>query len=307
MNLLEEDSNDETRNWYIKTYNNLVKTRREMRGWKKARNYREYSDYLEKHHIIPKCMGGKNEEDNYVLFTYREHIIAHHLLHRIFPENHKLALAYLGMIYMNPNRKVGKGVYKIVNGKEVPYTTRDLEEIRKLVAEKNRIEKTGVKYSDEVKRKLSEMRMGHEVKETTRQKISEARVGMEFTEEHKKNISKTHKGKTLSEDIKKKVSINSVTRREIIGPNGETYESIKTCAKSLNMSYQKLQIELRKGPYKGYRYKSQISSPAHKVLDTNTGIEYKSLVQCAKALGRDKKTIKNWIEKHPEKGFKYID
>lgn len=29
MNLLEEDSNDETRNWYIKTYNNLVKTRRE--------------------------------------------------------------------------------------------------------------------------------------------------------------------------------------------------------------------------------------------------------------------------------------
>lgn len=59
MNLLEEDSNDETRNWYIKTYNNLVKTRREMRGWKKARNYREYSDYLEKHHIIPKCMGGK--------------------------------------------------------------------------------------------------------------------------------------------------------------------------------------------------------------------------------------------------------
>lgn len=306
MNLLEEDPNDETRNWYIKTYNNLVKTRREMRGWKKARNYREYSDYLEKHHIIPKCMGGKNEEDNYVLFTYREHIIAHHLLHRIFPENHKLALAYLGMIYMNPNRKVGKGVYKIVNGKEVPYTTRDLEEIRKLVAEKNRIEKTGVKYSDEVKRKLSEMRMGHEVKETTRQKISEARVGMEFTEEHKKNISKSHKGMKLSEETKKKVSENSVTKREILGPNGETYDSIKNCAKALGITVDALYHKLWNHPEEGYKFKSD-KSISHKVLDTNTGIEYKSLVQCAKALGRDKKTIKNWIEKHPEKGFKYID
>lgn len=310
MNQLEEDLNDKTRNWYIKTYNSLVKTRRELRGWKKKRGYRKNSDYLEVHHIIPKCMGGKNEEDNYVLFTYREHIIAHHLLYRIFPENSGLALAYMGMIYMNPNRKVGKGIYKIVNGKEVPYTTRDLEEIRKKVAERNTLLKTGVKYSEETKKKLSEMRMGHEVKESTRKAISEARVGIVFTEEHKKNISESHRGKTLSEETRKKVSENSITKRRIIGPNGEIYDSVRDCASKLEITIGAMYHKLRKHPEEGYKYESNLEyreDVSNKVLDTNTRIEYNSLTQCAKALGRDKKTIRNWIEKHPEKGFKFID
>jgi hypothetical protein len=40
--------------------------------------------YYERHHIIPKHMGGGNDKDNLVLLTFREHIIAHYLLWRIY-------------------------------------------------------------------------------------------------------------------------------------------------------------------------------------------------------------------------------
>lgn len=36
--------------------------------------------YTEKHHIIPKCLGGSNKKDNLVILTAREHFICHWLL-----------------------------------------------------------------------------------------------------------------------------------------------------------------------------------------------------------------------------------
>lgn len=36
--------------------------------------------YTEKHHIIPKCLGGLNDKTNLVNLTGREHFICHHLL-----------------------------------------------------------------------------------------------------------------------------------------------------------------------------------------------------------------------------------
>lgn len=320
MKLLEEDIKNVNRNWHIKTYNSLVESRR-SRGIRK-----KSGDGYNKHHIIPKCMGGKDEEDNFVLLTFREHIIAHHLLHRIFPESSELSYAYLRMIQSSKSDRK-ENTYKEINGKRISYNTRELEKLklnsieylrkintgRKLSPEqieKIRKAKTGVKYSEEVKKKLSEMRIGHEVRESTREKISVARVGMEFTKDHKKNISESHKGKKLSEETKKKVSDNSVTKRKILGPNGEIYDSVRNCAKALNITIGAMYHKLNHHPEEGYKYESERNyreAVSRKVLDTNTGIKYDSLNQCGKALSRDPKTIKNWIEKHPEKGFKYID
>jgi hypothetical protein len=38
------------------------------------------TEYCEKHHIIPKSLGGDNSKDNLVELTYREHFIRHMLL-----------------------------------------------------------------------------------------------------------------------------------------------------------------------------------------------------------------------------------
>lgn len=48
------------------------------------------------HHILPRSMGGTDEDENLVKLTYREHFIAHLLLSRAYPNNigYKLACVY---------------------------------------------------------------------------------------------------------------------------------------------------------------------------------------------------------------------
>ena len=42
----------------------------------------------EKHHIIPKCCGGSNDESNLVMLTCRQHFIAHRLLVRVYKDTY---------------------------------------------------------------------------------------------------------------------------------------------------------------------------------------------------------------------------
>ena len=49
--------------------------------------------YTESHHIIPKCMLGTDNKDNLVELTPEEHYLAHQLLVKIYPANHKLVYA----------------------------------------------------------------------------------------------------------------------------------------------------------------------------------------------------------------------
>jgi hypothetical protein len=62
---------------------------------------RKVEGYKEKHHIIPKCMGGSNQRENLVELTAREHFICHWLLCRIYPENKKLGHAFWFMSKQN--------------------------------------------------------------------------------------------------------------------------------------------------------------------------------------------------------------
>ena len=72
---------------YQKHYDNLVN---------RARN-RSVLQYTEKHHIVPRCMGGTDEESNLVKLTPEEHFVAHQLLVKLFPNNQKLIYAAVVM------------------------------------------------------------------------------------------------------------------------------------------------------------------------------------------------------------------
>lgn len=61
------------------------------------------NSYGERHHVIPKCVGGNDLEDNIVKLTYREHFICHWLLIKIYPENKKLLYAFTFMAYGKRN------------------------------------------------------------------------------------------------------------------------------------------------------------------------------------------------------------
>ena len=80
---------------YKKIYDNLIS---------KGRN-RVLNCYVERHHIIPKCMGGTDDEENLVELTPEEHYVAHQLLVKIYPKNKALINAAMMMI---PNRPTNK-------------------------------------------------------------------------------------------------------------------------------------------------------------------------------------------------------
>ena len=61
--------------------------------------------YYEGHHIIPRCVGGNDDEKNIVLLTAREHFICHKLLTYIYPNNRKIILAFHMLVHM-PNFKI---------------------------------------------------------------------------------------------------------------------------------------------------------------------------------------------------------
>ena len=58
---------------YQKIYNKLIN---------RAKN-RNIMGYVEKHHIIPKCLGGEDCKTNLVNLTPEEHYLAHQLLVKI--------------------------------------------------------------------------------------------------------------------------------------------------------------------------------------------------------------------------------
>lgn len=73
---------------YKKIYDQLVEKCR-VRGLNRG----SVDYYTEIHHILPKCLGGSDEEYNLVMFTAKEHYIAHLLLTKIYPDCHGLYYA----------------------------------------------------------------------------------------------------------------------------------------------------------------------------------------------------------------------
>lgn len=64
-------------NWQ-KIYDNLIsRAKKELRT-------KNNEVYYENHHIVPRHMGGDDSEENLVLLTFREHVLSHYILWRIY-------------------------------------------------------------------------------------------------------------------------------------------------------------------------------------------------------------------------------
>ena len=58
---------------------------------------RKLESYKERHHVIPKCLGGSNGSSNLVELTAREHFLCHHMLTKIHLGNNKIFFAFWAM------------------------------------------------------------------------------------------------------------------------------------------------------------------------------------------------------------------
>jgi hypothetical protein len=86
---------------YRKIYNNIVR-----RG-----QNRILEGYTEKHHIVPRCLGGTDDADNLVSLTPEEHYLCHLLLVKIYPNNISLVKAAMFMTASNNYIKRNNKVY----------------------------------------------------------------------------------------------------------------------------------------------------------------------------------------------------
>lgn len=130
--------------------------------------------YIEKHHILPKCMGGNDDPENIVQLTAREHYICHWLLAKIHNTNslwHAFGMMHIG---------TGKHSRSAFNYER-------LRKARSLAMTGSNNHMFGrksvfISHSEEAKEKIRQSRIGKKRKpfkrrspsEETRRKISES-------------------------------------------------------------------------------------------------------------------------------------
>ena len=67
--------------------------------------------YVEKHHIIPKCLGGSDDPDNIAILTPEEHFLAHQLLVKMYPNSPPLASAAVIMTTHHTNVRANNKLF----------------------------------------------------------------------------------------------------------------------------------------------------------------------------------------------------
>lgn len=82
------------------TYNEFINRILESRG-----RFGCGEEYHERHHVLPKCLGGSNDKENLIDLFAREHFIAHKLLFEENPDNRSLAQAYSMMAFTKNNEQ----------------------------------------------------------------------------------------------------------------------------------------------------------------------------------------------------------
>jgi len=65
-------------------------------------NKKVENKYQEKHHIIPKCLGGNNDEENLIYLFPEEHYYAHKLLAIENPHNKSIIMG--GIVYQQEDK-----------------------------------------------------------------------------------------------------------------------------------------------------------------------------------------------------------
>lgn len=159
---------------YTKIYHSIISNA-------KTKNY---TDYYEKHHIIPKSLGGRNIKLNIVKLSAREHFICHWLLTKMVDDTndkYKMANAFSCMLYrQNDNQhrfKITPKVFEIIK--------KNLSKSKSIKFSGKQNPMYGKKHSEVSKNKIAEGNKNKVVSEETRTKLSLLHRGKRKSEDHR--------------------------------------------------------------------------------------------------------------------------
>jgi hypothetical protein len=228
---------------YLKIYNQIINNAKS----------RTINGYTEKHHIVPKCLGGTNKKDNIVSLTAKEHYICHKLLCEIYPDENKLKYAFWRMCNV-ANNEFQHRTYTV--------SSRDYNRIKQEVAEIT--SKRTKHYSDAV-RKL----IGEKVSKKLKGRPSDKKGipnpnHSEWMKENNPMKGKTHtdevkamlrevNSKPKSEEHKSKISRNSPNNKTCV-VEGITYRSVAEAARQLSISENTVRGRVKNKNFKNWSY-----------------------------------------------------
>jgi hypothetical protein len=187
---------------YLRIYNEIIE---------RAKN-RINDGYVEKHHIIPKSMGGSNKISNIVELTPREHFLVHWLLYRIYPQNQSMIYSFWMMsnrfknvsssAYEESKIAFSKATSDRMRGENHPmFNKNHSDETIDKISYSRKLQGNnwnGKTHTVESKLKMSESaknkNMSEDAKSSRNKKMSESALGVKKSKEHRKNIALSKTG-----------------------------------------------------------------------------------------------------------------
>lgn len=154
----------------------------------------EWFEGSQRHHILPRCLGGKDEESNLIYLTFKEHFTAHRLLAEENPGDYKLSYALWRMANSRENctpeeYEYARSRYQKSVSIHLKGNTHGRGNLGRIVSEDSKkkmsLAHAGIPLSDETRRKMSLSRVGE----------GNSFYGKKHSEETKMKMSLSKKGK----------------------------------------------------------------------------------------------------------------
>lgn len=213
--------------------------------------------YIEKHHIIPKSLGGNNSKENIVSLTAREHFICHMLLVKMTSSNSRYKMAFA------LNRMLSKSS----NHKRYTPTSRLYEFAKKEAA---------IARSEMFKGKTQSLESNLKRSMALKGRKQEPR-----TDEHKRNISLSKIGKS-SPNKGKDSKLKGLTYEEIYGEEKANQLKQDKSAIFKNRKFSEDTIKLMSANRKNKKTKGENSNAKPITVD---GIYYSCKKSAQEVLG----------------------
>jgi hypothetical protein len=222
----------------------------------KIREINDYT-YTEKHHIIPKSIGGNNTKENLVHLTAKEHFICHLLLTKMLDGTDKQKMIYAIWQLSNQNNihqnriKINASTYSYLREIFSKNHSNWMKKNQHLIEEKRRKYWTDEKRKEHAE-KISIITKGRKVSEATKEKLR----NKTWSEKALKNLKEIglksaslRKGKSWSENMRSKRFNNYLEKnfklaKEVIILSNQGFNNLKI-SKNLNISWDRVKYILK--------------------------------------------------------------
>jgi hypothetical protein len=222
-------------NKYYVYYNNIITNAK-----KRGANKNDVPFLTERHHIIPKSMGGEDTDNNLVLLSLKEHFVCHHLLTKCVKSKKLYSVKH--------------AFSQMVNcGKFTP-TARHYNKARKFYAEGGR--------SKEWRQRIGDAHRGKKRPQKYVEAMRKSLTGRKLTEAHKENIRQASIKRGMSPQCREARLNQLIKQFKIILPTGDVkiIENLKQYCTDNEINYSsasnnsKTEKPISRGPLKGYNF-----------------------------------------------------